>query len=96
MKIEIDTKVDSPEDIRKVVALLSHLAGKNISKIGNSNIFDNPSPSLGSSPAAETPSETPTSAFANMFGSAPSSEENEDKERDSEEEKEEIPEIMPY
>jgi len=56
MKITIDTKEDSPTDIRKVIALLSKLLEDSPEK--HSSIFD--SPSEDSSGA---------NAFANMFGS---------------------------
>ena len=46
MKITIDTKEDSHEDIRKVVELLSTIM-KTDPTIQSANIFDQPSPSVG-------------------------------------------------
>jgi len=71
MKISIDTKEDSHEDIRKVIKMLQHLVGEeSYSNYSQSrNIFDDPSPSLSNTPA-ET--QAPTNAFSAMFGdSAP-------------------------
>ena len=51
MKISIDTKEDSHEDIRKVIKMLEHLvsSGSSPSYSNSGNIFDDPSPSLSSS-----------------------------------------------
>ena len=69
MKISIDTKEDSPEEIRKTINLLKSLIGENEKIYTNTgNIFDSPSSSLESSPESE-PEPQPTNAFANMFGS---------------------------
>jgi len=85
MKITIDTKEDSSEDIRKVIALLS----KMIEDSGHSsNIFEDSSPDLGSSSSDSSAG----NAFANMFGnnSVLTEEKKEDKE------KEDVPEIIEY
>ena len=42
MKITIDTKEDSREEIKKVISLLTHLIGE--TPMTNANIFDNPQP----------------------------------------------------
>ena len=75
MKISIDTKEDSHDDIRKVIKMLEHLvSGSSFSNVSNSgNIFDDPSPSLGSSentaPTLGSSEESsPTNAFSAMFG----------------------------
>jgi hypothetical protein len=71
MRITIDTSVDSPEDIRKVIALLSSLGGRGgYSRADRqpANIFDSPSPSIDSS----QPAQAPASSFSSMFGSADS------------------------
>ena len=55
MKIQIDTKTDSPEEIRKVIKLLMGLVGShNVytneptqEKPASPNIFDSPSPAVG-------------------------------------------------
>ena len=111
MKISIDTKEDSHDDIRKVIKMLEHLvSGGSFSNVSNSgNIFDDPSPGLGSSeesaPAlgsSETAvgGETPTNAFSAMFGGeAPAPVESEEVASygDSEEKKLNLDEeIVPY
>jgi hypothetical protein len=104
MKIEIDTKHDSPEEIQKVIKMLQHLVGEK-SYTNTKNIFEDPS-SFGTSPSIEeptTPTEQPTNAFVNMFGDTPKDpkeepmdEPKEEPKEESTEEKEEIPEIIPY
>ena len=86
MKITIDTKEDSPTDIRKIIALLSKLIED--SSEHHSNIFEDSSPGLGAEP-----SNSGGNAFANMFGdnAAPLAEEKKE-----EEEKEEMPEVREY
>jgi hypothetical protein len=87
MKLTIDTKEDSREDIRKVISMLQHLVGESPAS-NQPNIFDDPA-SFGGSEQA-----TPANAFVNMFGS------NEPKEEPMKEKKkdptEEIAEIIPY
>jgi len=64
MKITINTKEDSHEDIRSVIALLSKMIE---GKQSHSNIFEDSS--------SDSSSEASPSAFVNMFGSdEPSSE----------------------
>ena len=67
MKIQIDTKTDSPEEIRKVIKLLMGLVGShNVytnepaqeKPASQPNIFDSPSPAVGN--------------LMSMFDSAPS------------------------
>ena len=96
MKITVDTKEDSPEDIRKVIALLSSLANKNITR--QKNIFEESSPGL--DPLDQrTPTQQETSqpaesdignAFTSLFGDSGSENKPEEKK-----EKSEI-EIVPY
>ncbi len=83
MKIEIDTKEDSPEEIKKVIKMLQHLVGEH-SYTNQPNIFED---------SSTTPTES-TNAFASMFGD--SEEQKEDHMGGPEEEKEEIPEVIPY
>ena len=92
IKITIDTKEDSPEDIRKVVALLSSLLARGVEK--RRNIFEDSSPGLDifdqRSPTRETSQATDSdvsNAFTSLFGDS-SSEKKPEK-------KEEI-EIVPY
>lgn len=56
MKITIDTKEDSPEEIKRIVGFLSSLVGER-EIMSNRNIFDDSKPSESGS------------AFVNMFGS---------------------------
>jgi hypothetical protein len=67
MKISIDTKEDSHDDIRKVIKMLQHLVGEDSysNYKPSRNIFEDSSPSL---PVAEQ-SSSPTNAFSSMFGS---------------------------
>jgi hypothetical protein len=82
MKITIDTKEDSAEEIRKAIHLLSALVQ---GRAKSSNIFEDESPGLKSEPAQN--------AFANMFGSdTPLQEPSPDKQ----EEKKDAPEVMMY
>ena len=86
MKLTIDTKEDSHQDIKKIIKMLQHLVGEgshsNISNQGN--IFDDPSPSLSNSyeePPSSEPETQPTNAFSAMFGdNAPTQTNNEEKE----------------
>ena len=47
MKITIDTKEDSPEELKKVISLLSQLINEPIQTNAPQNIFDQPSPDVG-------------------------------------------------
>ncbi len=93
MKITIDTKEDSSEDIRKIISLLSTLVERSSSQ--SRNIFEDSGNSLSLSEpddvSINNSSDEPGSgnAFANMFGDndpddertpiiEPSSEEDED------------------
>lgn len=97
MRITIDTRVDSAEDIRKAIAFLSSLNSSS-SRIERqpANIFDSPSSSIESS---SQPSPAPTESFMNMFGSSgssPSSETESSYSSDNEEQADEKVEIIPY
>lgn len=102
MKIEIDTKHDSAEEIKKVIKMLQHLVGQP-SYTNSSNIFEDPT-SFGTSPTSQEPSHSQETsqgnAFVNMFGdNSPTSEAKEEHLSQSDEpaeEKEEIPEVIPY
>ncbi len=98
MKIEIDTKHDSPEEIKKVIKMLQHLVGEQ-AYTNNPNIFEEPgSFGAGSDQETASPAES-TNAFANMFGDSsrePKEEPMDEPEEEPEEEKEEIPEVIPY
>ena len=96
MKITIDTKEDSHEDIRKVISMLSHLVeGHEVPKSTSTNIFEDGTPVLGASEPEESSEPSPEppkpNAFASMFGdSAPSTStptsSSEDDEAETEEE----------
>ena len=95
MKIEIDTKHDSPEEIKKVIKMLHHLVGEHAYS-NQPNIFEDSEPSLGSSSE-----ESGSNAFLNIFGNAGEPKEepmDEPKEEPMDEEKkaEEVPEVIPY
>ncbi len=92
MKITIDTKEDSHEEIRKIIRMLSSLVGERETFSNQPNIFED---------SSEDKEEPETNAFANMFGSEPSklSEENKESTEDEEikvEEKEDMPEVAEY
>lgn len=84
MKITIDTKEDSHEDIKKVIKMLQHLVGEP-SYTNQPNIFDE---------SPTTPSES-SNAFVSMFGDT-TKEPKEEPMDESKEEKEDIPEVIPY
>ena len=91
MKITIDTKEDSHEEIRKVIKMLQHLVGEQ-SYTNQPNIFEDAS-SLGTGSSDEESNSAPEgNAFTNMFGSAEADKPKEE----PKEEKEEIPEVVPY
>ncbi|MBW3002000.1 hypothetical protein KY338_02440 [Candidatus Woesearchaeota archaeon] len=89
MKITIDTSQDSHSEIRKAIRMLQSIVGEGsvYSNSPSRNIFDDPSPTLGSEPEPSSASEETTgSAFASIFDNpAPGSEED----------KEETPEKRP-
>ncbi len=59
MKITIDTKEDSPEDIKRVITLLSHLTSEPLKANAPANIFD--------SPSADVQPQADTASLMNMF-----------------------------
>jgi len=89
MKITIDTKEDSPADIRKVIALLSKMIEGHVEN--HSNIFGEQS--AGSEPSGN--------AFANMFGEDntsvfPLSSAEEKKGKSLNQQGEDIPRVIEY
>lgn len=71
MKITIDTKEDSSEEIKKVIKLLQHLVGnESFSNVSNTDIFSNNSNEIENSSETDNPSETENSSggLFNMFG----------------------------
>jgi len=97
MKITIDTKEDSHEEIKKIIRMLSSLVGHETST-NQGNIFENSDSSLGS------PDTSPTTGqnMFNMFDSSPSQSESESSEEEKPEEPSEekvdlgIPDIREY
>jgi len=68
MKITIDTKEDSHEDIIKILALLSRMVED--SSGHNANIFEEPSSNSEISSSVNSESNSGSNAFVNMFGSS--------------------------
>ncbi|MBS3098491.1 hypothetical protein J4209_06900 [Candidatus Woesearchaeota archaeon] len=94
MKITIDTKEDSHEDIRKVIRMLQHLVGES-SYTNRGNIFGDSSSSLTeSSPGSSSGSGG--NVFGNLFGGTPSTSETNEETKQTPDEDDEIPEIVPY
>ena len=85
MKITIDTKEDSHDEIRKLIKMLQHLVGENA--VSNApNIFGETS----SAPSAAT------DAFANLFDSVQDNAPQSDTNLVVQEEKKETPKITFY
>ena len=94
MKITIDTKEDSHEEIRKVIKMLQHLVGEQ-AYTNQPNIFEDID-SLGTSPS-ESSSVPEGNAFVNMFGNTETADKpKEDPMEVPKEEKEDIPKVVPY
>ncbi len=103
MKITIDTKADSKEEIRRAVELLNNLMGarnssehRNIfddntsSSVSNPlNMFDNSNSSP--PPSSPSSSSSTSNAFNSMFNNEPELKENDDNNNDDE-----VPEIEFY
>ncbi len=97
MKITIDTKEDSHEEIRRAIKMLSSLVGERETFSNQPNIFDSDPPCLGD----DIPSDSGGNAFSNMFGAEPITPSIEDNENTSDdevkvEEEKEIPDIIEY
>jgi hypothetical protein len=107
MKIEIDTKHDSHEEIKKVIKMLQHLVGENsvTSQLepssGFTNIFADDSSSSGSSGPSEPiqPSQQSQQGIFNLFDddseNQPEQQTQEEQDDSSTEERTRI-EIVPY
>ena len=103
MRIEIDTKEDSHETIRKAIDLLKSIVGESgysNAGSGSIDIFGNSLPSAPAETASTpgTPSSSGGGLFGNLFGSPSSSETTTTEPEATEEtkEEEEVPEIIPY
>ncbi|HLC96074.1 MAG TPA: hypothetical protein VJH97_02020 [Candidatus Nanoarchaeia archaeon] len=87
MKISIDTKEDTHEDIRKVIRMLQHLVGEGVVTNAPRNIFEDPD-SFGASSDSSAANPSESGVFGNMFESGATVPEIRPKEK--------IPEIIPY
>ena|SRR3989338_4237715 len=101
MKITIDTKEDSHEEIRKIIRMLSSLVGEK-QYTNQGNIFDSDEPTItpsknifDSEEPAVSPQPSGSGIFGNMFGDDSPSEEKAEPYKVTEK-KREIPEIIPY
>ena len=102
MKITIDTKEDSHEEIQRVIKMLSSLVGEEMMSNQGDIFSDSSSESKSSDMFSDESSKTEGSDIFNMFGSSESSN-SETKTEDTEEKKEEkddvdidIPEVREY
>ena len=76
MKLTIDTKEDSHDDIRKVIKMLQHLVGSDSysnydSESSSRNIFDDPSPSLSPSEQMDVSDEQESTVSEEAQSAAP-------------------------
>jgi len=90
MKITIDTKEDSHQEIRKIIRMLSSLVGENPVTNAPDMFGDDESPEVPSG----TPS-PPTGAFANMFGGEAEEPKSETSEPDDDSD-DDVPPVMEY
>jgi len=91
VKITVDTKEDSHEEIKKVIKMLSAFVGEN-PLTNQANIFEDSSPAI-----PET--NEPTNAFANMFGGEsqpPTSELQSQEETETDDDSDDTPEVIEY
>ncbi len=101
MKISIDTKEDSVEEIKKAIRMLYSLVQEREVHTNQRNIFEQPGSMqeptniFGSNePTTPTSSEPTGGVFGNLFGDGQQSSYQPDE--TAEPEKKETPEIMPY
>jgi len=82
MKISIDTREDTHDDIRKVIKMLQHLVGEPVSS--SSSLIDNPTPE--------------SATLFNMFQepSVPANPPTEEEKREAVRNMDSNPEIIPY
>lgn len=83
MKITIDTKEDSHEEIRKVIRMLQNLVGEEKVYSNQGNIFNDSKP-------------VTKNVFGNLFSNDNKEESQLKEEKPSEEEKKDVPEIITY
>jgi len=85
IKITIDTKEDSHEEIRRIIRMLSSLVGEKEVFENKRNVFEN--------------SDTPQNVFGNIFDNNQQENKEEPKEdtvESTEDEKTEVPQVMEY
>lgn len=91
MKITIDTKEDSHEDIKKVISMLQNLIGNEKVYTNQGNIFET------EKPAQEGTSDIFNSLFSNQNNESSIKDSNEaSKQQLQQKEEDEMPEIIPY
>ena len=101
MQITIDTKVDSPDDIRKIMQILGHFAGKDQNQRAytnyNSNSYSEPSTGSYGTPSTAQPAPQPDRSpdFSSFMGLMDQASANASTEKKVEEKKE-IPRIMTF
>jgi uncharacterized protein (UPF0147 family) len=89
MKITIDTKEDSHEEIKKVIKMLRHL-------VGDEKVYSNKDVFEDSSPSVSTEDSSPSAPTGNIFGNL-FDDKKETTEPDTKEETEdEAPEVIEY
>ena len=93
MKITIDTKEDSHEEIRKVIGMLQNLVGQQKIYSNQKNIFEDSDRDILEDNKQQSSEQPSGNVFGNLFGE---NNQQEQPEQPSEEEKEETPEIIPY
>ena len=95
MKITIDTKEDSHEEIRKVIGMLQNLVGLQKVYSNQKNIFEKSNSGDILEDNEQSPEQPSGNVFGNLFGD--NSGQNQQEQTEQEEEtKEETPEIIPY
>ena len=99
MKLTIDTKEDSKEEIKKAIRMLSAIVGdseiytNSPQKQHNANLFESSSNTITPASTA-SPEPSQGSVFGNIFGDIGQSSSPETSEETSEEKKEKKPEII--
>ncbi|MBW2981034.1 hypothetical protein KY360_06480 [Candidatus Woesearchaeota archaeon] len=93
MKISIDTREDSPEEIRKAIRMLQSLVHDKEVYTNSGNIFEDPESMTQPSQPESEASQPSGNVFGNLFGDSQQSQQPEETE---EQEKKETPEVMIY
>jgi len=105
MKITIDTKEDSHDEIKRIITMLKHLVGENAVSNAPKNIFESSDNTLGigayDSDEPEKEKSEPTNAFSAMFGDNSKTEDSDeaktiDLDEEASKDDDESPEVMEY